>query len=75
MDLTDVPYTCTSTVSALLEVLADRGFLIDDILMTKGVKLTIPPFTRKCNNAKGKRLNVSEIRKTREIVFLMLLMT
>lgn len=50
------------------QVLADRGFQIEDLLLVKGATLVAPPFTRKCgNNAKGKRLNVSEIRKTRKI--------
>ena len=45
-------------------VMADRGFKIEELLILKDAKLIAPPFTRKCANGKGKRLNVSEIRQT-----------
>ena len=48
-------------------VMADRGFTIQDLLLQKSAFLIIPPFTRKCNWGKGKRLNQSEIVKTRAI--------
>lgn len=51
-------------------VMADRGFQIEDILLPKGVKLIAPPFTRKCSYGKNKRLNASEIIKTRKIAHL-----
>lgn len=49
------------------EVMADRGFQIEDLLLPKKAKLVAPPFTRKCNYGKNKRLNVSEIKNTRKI--------
>ncbi len=48
-------------------VMADRGFHIEDLLLRKNISLIAPPFTRKWKNGKGKRLNVSEIRRTRVI--------
>ena len=48
-------------------VMADRGFHIEDILLPKNATLIAPPFTRKWNNEKGKRLNVKEIHRTRSI--------
>ena len=48
-------------------VMADRGFHIEDDLLMCGAKLVAPPFTRKTQDGKGKRLNVSEIHRTREI--------
>lgn len=50
-----------------IEIMADRGFTIRDLLTSKGAYLTIPPFTRKCNWGKGKRLNSSEIKRTKKI--------
>ncbi len=47
--------------------MADRGFHIEDVLLGKGVTLVAPPFTRKRCNGKGQRLNVSEIKRTRQI--------
>lgn len=38
------------------EIMADRGFLIRDLLLEKRAKLIIPPFTKKCNWGKGRRL-------------------
>lgn len=35
------------------EIMADRGFLIQDLLLDRGAKLIIPPFTKKCNWGKG----------------------
>lgn len=49
------------------EIMADRGFLIRDLLLEKRAKLIIPPFTKKCNWGKGKRLLQSDIIKTRSI--------
>ena len=49
------------------EIMADRGFRIEDLLLTKKAKLIAPPFTRKSGNSKGKRLTAAEIRRTREI--------
>lgn len=49
------------------EVMADRGFLIRDLLLERRAKLVIPPFTKKCKWGKGKRLNNSDIIKTRNI--------
>lgn len=48
------------------EVMADRGFQIEDLLLPKA-KLVAPPFTRKCKYGKQKRLNVKQIRTTRRI--------
>ncbi len=51
------------------QVMADRGFQIEDLLPI-GATLVAPPFTRKTNfskSGKGKRLNVNEIRNTRII--------
>ena len=47
-------------------VMADRGFHIEDILLTKGANLIASPFTRKTNSGVGKRLNTSEMRKKHE---------
>ncbi|XP_069116882.1 uncharacterized protein [Argopecten irradians] len=49
------------------EVMADRGFLIRDLLLERQAKLVIPPFTKKCKWGKGKRLNSSDVVKTRNI--------
>lgn len=49
------------------EVMADRGFNIGDLLTLRRATLNIPPFTHKCPWGKGKRLNASEVRKTRKI--------
>ncbi|XP_061170921.1 uncharacterized protein LOC133180406 [Saccostrea echinata] len=54
-------------ISAGDEVMADRGFIIRDYLLEQRAKLVIPPFTHKCRWGKGKRLNASEIRRTRQI--------
>ncbi|XP_062587752.1 uncharacterized protein LOC134249411 [Saccostrea cucullata] len=54
-------------ISAGDEVMADRGFIIRDYLLERKAKLVIPPFTHKCGWGKGKRLNASEIRRTRQI--------
>ena len=52
------------------EVMADRGFQIEDLLLPLDVKLVAPPFTRKCSYGKNKRLNAAEIIKTRQIALL-----
>lgn len=49
------------------EVMADRGFTVRDLLAFKKAKLVIPPFTKKCRWGKGKKLNSSDVRKTRQI--------
>ena len=49
------------------DVMADRGFTIRDLLTRKKATLNIPPFTRKCHWGKKKRLNVKEIKQTRNI--------
>lgn len=49
------------------EIMADRGFLIRDLLLHRRAKLIIPPFTRKCSWGKGKYLSASEILRTRNI--------
>ena len=54
-------------VSAGDEVMADRGFIIRDYLLERKAKMFIPPFTRKYRWGKGKRLNASEIQRTRHI--------
>ena len=46
--------------------MADTGFTIRDLL-TKKATLNIPPITRKCTLGKEKRLNVNEIKQTRNI--------
>ncbi|KAK3084308.1 hypothetical protein FSP39_011379 [Pinctada imbricata] len=49
------------------EVMADRGFIIRDLLLERGASLNIPPFTKKCSWGKGKRLTAADIKKTRKI--------
>ena len=49
------------------EVMADRGFVIRDLLLTRKATLKIPPFTTKCKWGKGKRLNEEEVKKTKSI--------
>nr|XP_054767216.1 uncharacterized protein LOC129274430 isoform X2 [Lytechinus pictus] len=49
------------------QVMADRGFHIEDLLLYVGSTLVAPPFTRKWTSGKGKRLNVEEINRTRLI--------
>ena len=43
------------------DVMADRGFNIRDSLTKKQCTLNMPPFTRKCDYGKRKRLNTSEV--------------
>lgn len=74
-NVSDKYITKNSGMVELLEpgdqVMADRGFQIEDILLGKGVKLIAPPFTRKCaTNSKQKRLNANEIIETRRIALL-----
>lgn len=47
--------------------MADRGFLIRDLLLKKRTTLIIPPFTKQCAWGKGKHLSASDILKTRSI--------
>lgn len=49
------------------DVMADRGFQIRDLLLRKHATLTLPAFTRKCNYGTGKRLNVQEVFKSKNI--------
>lgn len=49
------------------EVMADRGFLIRDLLLERRATLNIPPFTKKCSWGKGKHLLAADIRRTRSI--------
>ena len=51
------------------QIMADRGFRIEDLLLKCGPSLVAPHFTRQWNTGKGKnkRLNVKEIQKTRLI--------
>ena len=50
-------------------IMPDRDFSIEDLLLKCGASLVVPPFTRQWNTGKGKnkRLNVKEIQKTRLI--------
>ena len=48
-------------------IMADRGFNIQDLLLRRGATLTIPSFTRKCNYGKGKRLNINEVKRSKLI--------
>jgi len=50
--------------------MVDRNFNIGDLLLQRGVKLHMPPFTRKKEDGTGKTLNQREILKTREIASL-----
>lgn len=47
------------------EIMADRGFLIRDLLLERRAKLVILPFTKKCNWGKGRRLLQNDIVKTK----------
>ena len=49
------------------EVMADRGFIIRDLLLERRATLNIPPFTKKCSWGKGKRLNEKDVQKTKSI--------
>ena len=49
------------------DIMADRRFTIRDLVTSKKATLNIPPFTRKCSWGKRKRLNVNEIKQTRNI--------
>ncbi|XP_076030603.1 uncharacterized protein LOC143018907 [Oratosquilla oratoria] len=46
-------------------IMVDRGFNIGDLILQRGAKLHVPPFTRKAS--KGRMLTQSEIAKTRSI--------
>lgn len=43
--------------------MADRGFLINDLLLQRGAYLNMPPFTRACNHGKGRYLTSYEIKQ------------
>ncbi|XP_078348406.1 uncharacterized protein LOC144633403 [Oculina patagonica] len=52
------------------EVMADKGFLIDDLLNKVNVKLAIPPFSGKsksCSKVGNKQFTSSEVSDTQEI--------
>ena len=52
------------------EVMADKGFLIEDLLKKANVKLVIPPFlgkTKGCSDAGSKQFTASEVSNTQEI--------
>ena len=51
-------------------VMADRGFLINDLLLQKGAKLNMPPFCRPCRYGKGKFLTSKEIKESKNIASL-----
>ena len=44
-------------------IMVDRGFNIGDLILQRGAKLHIPPFTRK-EHSKGRMLTQNEIAKT-----------
>lgn len=47
--------------------MADRGFLIRDLLLERRATLNIPPFTKKCSWGKGKHLTAQDVLKTKTI--------
>jgi len=51
-------------------IMADRGFLISDLLLEKGARLNMPPFTRACSHGKGRHLTVSDIKESKRIAHL-----
>ncbi|XP_063416866.1 uncharacterized protein LOC134699102 [Mytilus trossulus] len=51
-------------------VMADRGFLIKDLLLSKGATLNMPPFTRPCKHGKGRCLTAKEIQESKSIASL-----
>lgn len=51
-------------------IMADRGFNIGDLLLQRGAKLYMPPFTRKMENGTRRTLNQNEIARTRKIAAL-----
>lgn len=51
-------------------VMADRGFLINDLLLQRGAYLNMPPFTRACNHGKGRYLTSNEIKQSKNIASL-----
>ena len=72
-DVSDKFVTQNSAILDVIEegdqIMADRGFRIEDLLLECGSSFVAPPFTREWNTVKGKnkRLNVKEIQKTRLI--------
>lgn len=48
-------------------VMVDKGFNIADLVLNCGAKLYMPPFTRNKSGGKGRTLNQTEIKRTREI--------
>ena len=51
-------------------VMADRGFLINDLLLKKSASLNMPPFTRSCQLGKGRCLTTKEIKESKSIASL-----
>lgn len=51
-------------------VMAERGFLIIDLLLQRGAYLNMPPFTRACNHGKGRHLTSNEIKQAKNIASL-----
>ena len=49
------------------DIMADRGFIIRDMLLERKATLNMPPFTRKVNVGNRKKLNIAEIKQTRKI--------
>ncbi len=63
-------YTAEAEFIAKVEpgdaIMVDRSFNIGDLILQRGAKLHIPPFTRR-DASKGRMLTQSEIAKTRSI--------
>ncbi|XP_062591744.1 uncharacterized protein LOC134253245 [Saccostrea cucullata] len=51
-------------------VMADRGFLINDLLLQRGAQLNMPPFCRPCQYGKGKYLTSKQIKESKNIASL-----
>lgn len=47
--------------------MADRGFLINDLLLQRDAYLNMPPFTRPCKHGKGRYLTSNEIKQSKNI--------
>lgn len=68
-NMSDKEITRTSGICNLFGAgdicLADRGFTIQDLLLPRGSRLVIPPFTRK-----GKQFTLAKARKTKQVFML-----